>query len=430
MNNIDVIFYINLEHRIDRNEHFLNEIKKLCEDSHKIKRIDGVINDNGILGCALSHINTIQEFINHTEWQTCLIFEDDFTFHRSNLSQNNEILECFFTNFEEWDICCLSYNPCACIYNDTHYPGVKKAIETQSACGYLLHKKFASILLDTFQKSKYHLEQGGVHSSYSPDMFWKSIQKKHNWYILKPDLGCQYDNYSNISKKQTKNIKSYEIIYYFLFLQNKLENLKKQLKSITFHKSEINKLIIIDYNSTSESLISYYDQFESDTWIDVVKIKNQYYGEYLINETDLQKNIINIIKGYYQKHNFTYFCKSNVSCLIPPIKGYFRHFMNISKFHKDKYQISGRLKIDKISNTHPEKSEIIKNQQIYRSPNIEWIVWINRIHYLLYFPVLINILTSMSIIPSQFLETLENDFKVIPGMVVARDYEITNLDWV
>ena len=42
MNHIDAILYINLSYRVDRNEHILQELSKLCQDQSKIHRIDAI----------------------------------------------------------------------------------------------------------------------------------------------------------------------------------------------------------------------------------------------------------------------------------------------------------------------------------------------------------------------------------------------------
>ena len=47
---VDVIFYINLQSRPDRNQHFLKEITKLYEEKTKIVRIDAIYHENGAIG--------------------------------------------------------------------------------------------------------------------------------------------------------------------------------------------------------------------------------------------------------------------------------------------------------------------------------------------------------------------------------------------
>ena len=93
MEQVDVIFYINLESRTDRKEHFLKEIKKLCIDECKIIRIDAVKHSNGALGCTKSHIKALDLFMANPLWDTCMVFEDDFTFYDTSFKNNNELIK-------------------------------------------------------------------------------------------------------------------------------------------------------------------------------------------------------------------------------------------------------------------------------------------------------------------------------------------------
>ena len=78
---IDAIFYINLDHRSDRKEHILQEIRKIDPTLSKTHRIQAeYVPDHGALGCTKSHIKAFQLFMEHPEWKNCLILEDDFTF--------------------------------------------------------------------------------------------------------------------------------------------------------------------------------------------------------------------------------------------------------------------------------------------------------------------------------------------------------------
>ena len=61
---IDKIYYINLEHRIDRKEHIENQIKKYIDPELSItKRFNAIENKNGHIGCSKSHLNIIEECI-------------------------------------------------------------------------------------------------------------------------------------------------------------------------------------------------------------------------------------------------------------------------------------------------------------------------------------------------------------------------------
>ena len=87
MSNIDAILYINLEHHADRKEHVLHEISKLGKDASCVHRIDAIKMKEGALGCSLSHIKALQYALDHPEWKTVLILEDDFTFRSDNTDE-------------------------------------------------------------------------------------------------------------------------------------------------------------------------------------------------------------------------------------------------------------------------------------------------------------------------------------------------------
>jgi GR25 family glycosyltransferase involved in LPS biosynthesis len=201
MNHIDAIFYINLETRPDRNMHFLNEIQKLTSDMSKVHRYNAIYHTNGVIGCTTSHIAALEEFINHPEWSTCLIFEDDFTFRSPDPSFNNQALNTFFTSFPSFDCCNLASSKHGLSYYDTYVQPIKKAKTVQTASGYCVSKAFAPILLKNFKESKEKLEETEINDLYAHDQFWKRLQPESNWYLFYPPLGYQYGNFSDINQK-------------------------------------------------------------------------------------------------------------------------------------------------------------------------------------------------------------------------------------
>ena len=195
MENIDVIFYINLEQRKDRDDHFKEEIQKLCRDTSKIRRVDAVYNDNGALGCTYSHINAIKEFEMNASWNTCIIFEDDFTFSEDDIDINNYKLSVFLTENKNWDIISLSYNPLCFITEDTDMECIKKVLNTQTSSGYCLNKSFALTLKNNFIE--------GILGNYALDVYWKRLQPISNWFATVPAMGYQYESYSDIEHRVT-----------------------------------------------------------------------------------------------------------------------------------------------------------------------------------------------------------------------------------
>jgi GR25 family glycosyltransferase involved in LPS biosynthesis len=202
MNNIDAIIYINLEHRKDRNEHILQEIKKLCNDESKIHRINAIYKfRDGALGCSMSHIKAIEYILEHPEWNNCLILEDDFTFNSDNINENNKILSNVFKEFPNFDCVNLSYTETKLKYENTHIENVKKAIFCLTAAAYIVPKHFLPKILENFRNSVNDRISNGSSDNNCIDVYWCELMKKSNWYIIKPRLGYQYNNFSDIEKQ-------------------------------------------------------------------------------------------------------------------------------------------------------------------------------------------------------------------------------------
>lgn len=205
MEYIDAILYINLASRPDRQDHFLQDIAKLCIDNSKIHLVDAVYQpENGALGCTRSHIKAMEMFENNEEWNTIIIFEDDFTFKSDSVSYNNEILKQFFEedDYKNWDVLNLSYNPQRVSYTDTRLPSVKRVVSTQTASGYCVSRNFLSTLKRNFEEAESNMaNNNGPYEQNCCDQYWKKLQPTANWYLIEPSLGYQYKNYSDIEKK-------------------------------------------------------------------------------------------------------------------------------------------------------------------------------------------------------------------------------------
>ena len=140
MEQVDVIFYINLESRTDRKDHFLNEIQKLCMDDSKVIRIDAIKDSNGALGCTKSHMKALELFMENPVWHTCMVFEDDYTFYDTSLKNNNYLINTFFSNFTDWGLLLMSSNQAGKPSQKTHVPFVELVTYSQTTSGYCIHK--------------------------------------------------------------------------------------------------------------------------------------------------------------------------------------------------------------------------------------------------------------------------------------------------
>jgi GR25 family glycosyltransferase involved in LPS biosynthesis len=192
---INKVYFINLNHRLDRREH----IERLLKDSDLFditERISALYNK--VLphaGCVLSHISSIERFIGSEE-EYCLILEDDFTTDDiKNLKVNIEKL--FIDNID-FDIVQLSGNHIQ--LSDCEYPYLKSVIDSQTTSGYIINKRFATELLDNFKESYSLISEFGRRHEYCLDIYWKKLQPISKWYCFSPALGYQMDSYSDIEK--------------------------------------------------------------------------------------------------------------------------------------------------------------------------------------------------------------------------------------
>jgi GR25 family glycosyltransferase involved in LPS biosynthesis len=199
LNNFDIVYYINLEHRKDRYIHINNELSKTNIDPNKINRIDAIYDINkGYVGCSKSHILALEAFINTPdEIQNCIILEDDFIFTEEQDDINN-LINLFFENVETYDVLMLSSNT----LNETKtiFPFITKINDAQTLSGYCVSKKFAPILLDNYRSGVEKLESIGTCDLYCVDMYMKILQPKSLWFCLNPKIGKQKISYSDIQK--------------------------------------------------------------------------------------------------------------------------------------------------------------------------------------------------------------------------------------
>jgi GR25 family glycosyltransferase involved in LPS biosynthesis len=205
MDNIGAVYYINLDHRIDRRKEFEEEIKKLGFPQKKVHRISAIHTPGfGILGCGLSHKKALETFL-ESEHTYALIFEDDFTL---TLDENycKFLLDYSFKQNIEFDILMLAGNVFK--EEETQYPFLKKILDAQTASAFIIHRKFAPKLVQALGESTQLLEDWYKQHhekkhEYCNDIYWKKLQPISNWFILKPKLGMQRESYSDNEQKIT-----------------------------------------------------------------------------------------------------------------------------------------------------------------------------------------------------------------------------------
>lgn len=186
------IYYINLDKRTDRNDHFLEEIKKVDYDMNRVIRVSAIEHSIGTLGCLSSHIKCLKMAL-EDKYDYAIICEDDFTFKTDNFKS---VLDYINTSNIDWNIVLMAINGKV---SDTTDPYIKKVNHSQTTSGYIIKKKYIKNLLllfeELFDKTK-HLTTKPDHGLHI-DIYWKKIQHE-NWYTTVPVLGYQYASYSDI----------------------------------------------------------------------------------------------------------------------------------------------------------------------------------------------------------------------------------------
>lgn len=210
MNNFDIIYIINLEHRKDRLENIKNELEKVGVNPDKIKRINAIYKpDFGALGCAQSHRLALSMFMKNKELNNCLILEDDFMFSKDKDYIDSTLNE-VFSKLKKWDVLMLSGN-IVCCDSSKECDKLIKVYDAQTTSGYAVTKAFAQKLIDCFKNSEENLskffkvyDDHLIKHNFAIDMNWKKLQPGSNWYALNPCIGKQMDGYSDIEKRDVR----------------------------------------------------------------------------------------------------------------------------------------------------------------------------------------------------------------------------------
>ena len=196
--NFDIIYYINLDSRLDRKESILHELQKMNINITKIKRIAGVVDKIPALGCYKAHLNCLYDF-KENKYNNCLIFEDDFIFNY-DMIQTYNYLNNFFANNIEWDVIMISY--IANKYKFTNFDFILKLDDAKTASGYGVNKNFLDTLLKNYEEGSRKMSKVKfAKHTLCNDQYWKILQPCSNWFGINPTLGHQKENYSDIQKK-------------------------------------------------------------------------------------------------------------------------------------------------------------------------------------------------------------------------------------
>lgn len=207
---IQHIFYINLEHRKDRKIYVEEQLRTIGFSNEQIQRFPALCLSNGALGCSMSHLKCIQT-AKDNGWPHVLICEDDIQFLNPELfiKQINTFLSS--KSSTSWDVLLLAGNNMLPYKKESdNYIQVHHCLTTT---GYIVQSHYYDTLLENYKQGIMHLIKNPENKNlYAIDKFWLSLQKRDNWFLTIPLSVVQRENFSDIEKKVT-NFNSYMLNY-------------------------------------------------------------------------------------------------------------------------------------------------------------------------------------------------------------------------
>ena len=196
LKDITNIFYINLEHRVDRKEHVETQLKLIGLQG---QRFNAIKMENGAVGCSMSHLKVLQQAIKD-RLDHVIIIEDDIEFLDPQVFKNQ--LDCFLKNrgSKSWDVVLLAGNNMPPYQKDDDT--CVKVTRCQTTTGYLVNGHYIEKLMNNIKMGLTNLlREPKNHAQYAIDKYWFALQEKDNWFLITPLTVVQREDYSDIEKK-------------------------------------------------------------------------------------------------------------------------------------------------------------------------------------------------------------------------------------
>ena len=180
LNHFDAIVYINLDHRVDRREELLEELKSAGVDENRLFRIKGVYEPClGHRGCLHSHIKAL-EFAKERGFENVLILEDDCFFKRDPRGAD-EVIRYLLDNLYQWDV--LLLGTCVRAHHLTPWEGIYRVLWSSSAQAYAVDNHYYDTLLN-YYKSLHAEMEGNIFTAkrLQFDFKWHELMVDDRWY--------------------------------------------------------------------------------------------------------------------------------------------------------------------------------------------------------------------------------------------------------
>ncbi len=180
-------FYMNLEHRKERDLITRQELKKL--GIKKPNRFNAITHEIPLVGCALSHIACLEK-AKELGWDYVIMFEDDIKIEGKNslLSKFNKYIK---MDFDVLYLGCWNYLPPEKINND-----LAKVVRAVCNHAYIVKQHYYDTFLQNLKegiewKLKEDIRDNNI------DEYHYTLQAKDNWYCITPIHITQRDGWSD-----------------------------------------------------------------------------------------------------------------------------------------------------------------------------------------------------------------------------------------
>lgn len=180
-------FYINLEHRKERDLITRQELKKL--GIKKPNRFNAITHEIPLVGCARSHIACLEK-AKELGWDYVIIFEDDLKIEGKNslLSKFNKYMK---MDFDVLYLGCWNYLPPEKINND-----LAKVVRAVCLHAYIVKEHYYDTLINHLKESVELKLINDVREN-NNDEYIYTLQQKDKWYCITPIHITQRDGWSD-----------------------------------------------------------------------------------------------------------------------------------------------------------------------------------------------------------------------------------------
>ena len=185
-------FYINLEHRKERDVITKQELKKL--GIKKPNRFNGITHEIPLVGCALSHIGCLEN-AKELGWDYVIIFEDDIKIE-SKKKCNEKFNKYIKTDFDVLYLGIWNYLPPQKINED-----LAKVVRGSCLHAYIVKSHYYDTLINHLKESIELKIKEPENNNYNNDEYIHTLQAKDNWYCITPIHITQRDGWSDNFKE-------------------------------------------------------------------------------------------------------------------------------------------------------------------------------------------------------------------------------------